>query len=963
VTVESILQKANKAYLEKDYSLAMEFYLKCFLSHKNISRFLIPNIWKIIKNVRQKELGLTYIVNRKIYLSGEWNSILLPSTNLIVVEQDKNLPIPTENFSPTNIKSFNFSNQNLAHEALDFVTKNPLKQLIVLGEDASSILIGLLYEIIWAADVSLLIKTKYKSKKLKYTIAETLNFPAATFIFLGLAKEIMGFIESTYSPNILAKEMRHANFKKYFLEYNDLFDGLSNADNLVFLNTLFKFNLGRAPEAHEVGHFVGQLNLGRMSRSEIGLLVCFGDESLRYLRDHHVQKKSSIYLIPELTDFVPEKIVIPFYENPIISVLIPVYGNLEYTLACLESIANYPGTIPFEVLVIDDKSPDNSVEILKKVKNIRLIENQKNLGFLRSCNYGATFAKGEYIHFLNNDTVVRPGWLDQLVKTFDIFPGTGLVGSKLLYPDGSLQEAGGIIWNDGSAWNYGHKQDPALPQLCYAREVDYISGASITVPKQLFDGMGGFDELFVPAYCEDSDLALKIRSHGHRVIYQPMSEIVHFEGVSSGTDLNQGVKAYQIVNSQKLFDRWKDLLAKHRPNASEPENEKDRRMRHRVLVLEHCTPTPDQDAGSVSVFNMLLMLREMDFQVTFIPEDNYLYMPDYTTRLQRAGVEVLYKPYINSVEDHLKESGPRYDLVFLFRPRVVEKHIKSIKKYCPQAKTLFYTHDIHHIRLEREFEVSGDRLKQHEANIIKTVEFEAIESVDSTIVVSQVELEILTPQLPKSRLRILPLLLNIPKTQNGYKNRKGFCFIGGFQHPPNIDAVLFFAKNVMPIVRKVLPGVKFHVVGSNVTKEIKDLACADIEIHGFIQDLNTFMDNMRLSVAPLRFGAGVKGKVGTSLAAGLPSVLTNVAMEGMAVKNGEHALIANDPESIAEAIKSIYNNQSLWEKISKQGIEFAEAVWGPKASFDEMFKIIHELLPKVEAKAKYPLVLYNEKFN
>ena len=242
----------------------------------------------------------------------------------------------------------------------------------------------------------------------------------------------------------------------------------------------------------------------------------------------------------------------PLENEPKVTIIIPIYGKIDYTLLCLESIAENLPSVKFEVIVVDDCSPDDSLYVLSKIKNIRLLSNDVNQGFIRTCNSGTSVAKGEYLYFLNNDTEVTSGWLDSLVQTFDDFSNVGLVGSKLIYPDGRLQEAGGIIWSDGSAWNFGHSDNPNLPIYNYAREVDYCSGASIMVPKRIFIELGGFDEYFLPAYCEDSDLAIKVRNFGYKVIYQPASIVIHHEGITSGTDISSGVKSYQIENTKKI---------------------------------------------------------------------------------------------------------------------------------------------------------------------------------------------------------------------------------------------------------------------------------------------------------------------------------------------------------------------------------------------------------------------------
>ncbi|MDP1665896.1 MAG: methyltransferase domain-containing protein [Methylobacter sp.] len=644
------------------------------------------------------------------------------------------------------------------------------------------------------------------------------------------------------------------------------------------------------------------------------------------------------------------------FDTPKVSIIIPVYNQVHYTIQCLESICRYLPLSSFEIIVVDDCSSDDTTKRLSSIEGVKVVSNETNQGFVRSCNIGAKAARGEYLHFLNNDTEVTAGWLDELVRTFHEFPGTGFVGSKLVYPDGSLQEAGGIIWQDGSAWNFGRFQDPQLPLYNYAREVDYCSGASIMVPKLLFDELGGFDEHYLPAYCEDCDLALKIRDLNYRVIYQPLSEVIHYEGVTSGTDLTKGVKAYQVENTAKLFVRWQERFRAHQAPGVEVDQAKDRMAKRRVLVLDYCTPTPNQDAGSIVTFNMLLLLREMGFQVTFIPEHNLLYLPDYTPALQRAGIEVLYAPYLTSVEQHLNELGKRYDLALLFRGEVLENNVKLVRRYCPHAKVLFHTVDLHFLRMTREAALLSDSVKMLEAKQMKQRELAAICLADASIVVSMAELELLRPELPNGQIHVLPLIMNVEGTRKTFFDRRNIIFVGGYQHTPNVDAVQYFVAEIMPLLRTRLPGVCFYVVGSNPPVEILALACEDVIVLGFVDDLNPLLDKMRISVAPLRFGAGIKGKIGSAMSVGLPVVATPLAAEGMSLTTDENILVADGAEAFADTIAKLYKDEALWNRISHNGLEFTENAWGAEAAW----KILNEILSEMSistTRGAYPLSL------
>lgn len=612
-------------------------------------------------------------------------------------------------------------------------------------------------------------------------------------------------------------------------------------------------------------------------------------------------------------------------EEPIVSILIPVYEQWRITYSCLNSILLRSGNkVPYEVLILDDNSQDEIRDLPGKAQGVRFIRNEKNLRFLRNCNHGATHARGKHLIFLNNDTLVHDGWLDAMVNRAESDNEIGLVTAKLLCADGLLQEAGGIIFQDGSGWNYGRGQNPNLPAFSFFKDTDFGSGACILIPQFLWKEIGGFDDRFAPAYYEDADLAFAVRAAGYRTVYEPRAVVTHLEGVSHGTDLNSGLKRYQVENQVKFEEKWRATLQAEQSRGPQDLDRAQCRGTHKpcVLIADYQIPQWENEAGLRLTWMYIQLFLDLGYRVLFRPSNLFPVQPN-TAVMEAAGVEVMHGQEYLDMDSWLKEHGGSIDFAYLSRWEVAEPLIDSLRRHT-SARIVFQVVDLHYLREQRRWENSGKTGVSPESTRQKAIEHRLIEASDAVHTPSLYEAEVMRIDFPEKRILDVPIFFYDDLADYAVSSKaRNLLFVGGYGHPPNEDAVHWFHAKILPLIVEKNPDVQVHLVGGGAGRATQALASEVTKLHGRIDDeaLQEAYKMADIAVVPLRFGAGVKGKVVEAMANGLPVVTTDIGAEGIE-PSGRPLVIGNAPEEIAARINTLLADSSARSRLAEQGQEF-----------------------------------------
>ena len=673
--------------------------------------------------------------------------------------------------------------------------------------------------------------------------------------------------------------------------------------------------------------FITKFNISRLRK---GLRVVFGidgadREIQQALRRYHRADKESI---TKLDIFDPDEpgswrdndLRFTSNDKPTVSIVIPVYNNYLTTLACLHSIKKNTDSdvASYEVIIADDCSTDQTCDIAANIEGLRVVRPTRNLGFLKNCNHAMQAAKGEFIVLLNNDTNVQSCWLPELLSPLVADRNVGVTGPMFLYPDGRLQEAGGIIFSDASGWNYGRLDKANKPEYNFARNVDYVSGACLMFRKSLWDKVGGFDEVFAPAYYEDTDFCFEVRELGLDVRFIPTSKVVHFEGVSHGSSEDSGIKKYQAVNREKFSDKWADRLnSDHFPDSSQLFLARTHgRHKKTLLFIDHYVPFYDKDAGSKVAQRYIELLVEQGIRVIFLGDNFYPHQP-YTGELQALGVEVLHGNYY---KDHwyswLQENSVHIDSIYLNRPHISKNYIDKIRALAHVPYIAYHGADLHYVRVAREELLgieSGDGMSSEDW---KKIEFDIMRKCDVSLWLSENEVELIEKEDKSLNLAYKPMHWFEPSDID--PNRKiiknnNLLFVGGFGHPPNLDGLQWFLDQVYPVILQRFSDVNLKVIGSNCPDSIQSLQSENINILGFVseEELAEAYRNSRVSIVPLRYGAGVKGKVIESMQHGVTVMTTTIGAEGLPGEPVRYLNIEDDPKAYAKRLIQLLESDDV----------------------------------------------------
>jgi GT2 family glycosyltransferase len=605
-------------------------------------------------------------------------------------------------------------------------------------------------------------------------------------------------------------------------------------------------------------------------------------------------------------------------EQPKVSVVLALYNRAELTLRCLHALLEHR-SVSIELVVVDDHSTDKTSALLDRVRGAHVIRLEENRGFLRACNLAARAARGEYLLFLNNDTELQPGSLSAALATIEGSESVGAVGGRLVFPDGRLQEAGSIIWSDGSSLGYGRNDSTWAPPYCFVRDVDYCSAAFLLTPRQLFLDLGGFDDRYQPAYYEDADYCVRLWKSGRRVVYNPRALVTHVEFASS-TSASRAV-SMQLERRAIFVDAHREWLAGQVPPS--PSGILRARTRHRmgqrILVIDDRVPHASIGFGFPRAVALLRAMVDLGHFVTMCPVAVVDESWDSVYEDIPPEVEVLLGDGPQRLRQCFGERGGYYDCIVVSRSHnmaLLRAKLGEPREWMPHARVVYDAEAITAVREIGRRRLHGETLHEADAQRLVAAELALARGVDAVLAVSQQERRQFDA-VAAGQVHVVSHALEPAPTVRPFHERAGILFVGSFHElSPNADAAIWFATNALPAVRQRLGEcVGFTIVGQNPPDEVMALQADGVRVVGSVPDLGPLYDEARVFVAPTRFASGIPIKVLHAAAHGLPVVATSRLARQLEWHDGEELVVADSSGECEAACAALYQDAALWARV------------------------------------------------
>ena len=605
-----------------------------------------------------------------------------------------------------------------------------------------------------------------------------------------------------------------------------------------------------------------------------------------------------------------ERLAFPATERPACSLILVLYNQAHLSVLGLESIlAN--ADVSYEVVIVDNGSNDETNLLLEHIDGAQILRNSANEGFSRACMQAAERARGDYLCFINNDVLLQPGAISAAMANFQD-TNVGAVGGKILLANGDLQEAGSVLWADGTAVGYGRGDNPNRPQYLFRRPVDFCSGVFLCTQRSLFLELGGFDSIYSPAYYEDADYCMTVWKNGLRVIYEPRTVIQHYESASSHG--NEAAKEQMARNHGKFVDKWKDVLPRHLPNSGS--NLQRARVSVnspgvRILYLDDRVPHRQLGAGYPRSNDILSCLVKQGHHVTCatltypLSDDGYSDIPRDVELLDGIFDRArLFRDYV-----------PNSDVIWVSRPHNMEIFLEQAGRATRKARLIYDAEAIFAQRDRLRAQINGHEMTAAEVSRAMERELSLARAADTVVVVSERDYQVMLaggvadPHIVSYRLDPRP-------TPSGFEARRGFLFVGAMHGPdnPNVDALRYFCSAIWPAVR-VATGADFLIAGYGSDVALSDLKVEGMRVVGPKNDLTELYDQVRVFVVPTRYSAGIPYKAHEAAAFGVPLVVSNLIAEQLSWKDQEDCLVANGPTVFVERCCRLYADAELWSRL------------------------------------------------